>query len=352
MSLGITGPGGAAATSAPDFTTPPHLTIAAADGSLLLNMDGDSCRLHAHFGGHKAPSAEDQGDSEAGPVEARRPDAVLTAECVGPPMLWDASGYGPEGCAARLPTSVTGLHWFVHSLATPLRFRLEQAGLPTVRGRALAHFEKNWGRTFPTGWYWAQGVNTTGRHRADISSGGPPSLHVPPLGMPASLQSVQAAFVLAGGRLPSPLVPENWLPDLWLLGVRTPNRSWDLHGGMDSIITAQADPCRAALLVSATQPLLRRAVDVQITARPVSFATLEGPTRSGFRPYLNESLGAFATVRLFELRIGPHQRGWVQKVLVESFEVEGAALEFGGDRRCADKEGAQAGNVDGSAATL
>lgn len=75
-----------------------------------------------------------------------------------------------------------------------------------------------------TGWYWAQGVNTTGRHRADISSGGPPSLHVPPLGMPASLQSVQAAFVLAGGRLPSPLVPENWLPDLWLLGVRTPNR--------------------------------------------------------------------------------------------------------------------------------
>lgn len=34
---------------------------------------------------------------------------------------------------------------------------------------------------------------------------------------------------------------------------------------------------------------------LQITARPVSFATLEGPTRSGFRPYLNESLGAFAT---------------------------------------------------------
>lgn len=67
------------------------------------------------------------------------------------PTNTKASSPPRAGCAARLPTSVTGLHWFVHSLATPLRFRLEQAGLPTVRGRALAHFEKNWGRTFPTG---------------------------------------------------------------------------------------------------------------------------------------------------------------------------------------------------------
>lgn len=69
-------------------------------------------------------------------------------------------------------------------------------------------------------------------------------------------------------------------------------------------------------------------------------------------PAARTAAPARPAVRLFELRIGPHQRGWVQKVLVESFEVEGAALEFGGDRRCADKEGAQAGNVDGSAATL
>lgn len=46
----------------------------------------------------------------------------------------------------------------------------------------------------------------------------------------------------------------------------------------------------------------------------------------------------FFAVCLFELRIGPSVRGWVQKVLVESFEVDGAALEFGGDRRCTDRE--------------
>jgi hypothetical protein len=33
----------------------------------------------------------------------------------------------------------------------------------------------------------------------------------------------QAAFALAGGKLPSPLVPESWIPNLWLLGVRTGN---------------------------------------------------------------------------------------------------------------------------------
>lgn len=54
-------------------------------------------------------------------------------------------------------------------------------------------------------------------------------------------------------------------------------------------------------------------------------------------------------MRLFEIRIGPHERGWVQKVLVESFEVEGAALEFGGDRRCKGERDAEA---SGSTATF
>ncbi|KAL4431637.1 hypothetical protein ABPG77_001479 [Micractinium sp. CCAP 211/92] len=334
LSLSITGPGGAAATSAPDFAAPPQLAISSADGSLLLSMDGDGCRLFARFRGQNA----DGEDMEIVGSEADKPDVVLTAECVGPPVPWDSSGYGPESCAARLPTSVIGIHWFVFSLATPLKFCMELAGRPAVCGTALAHFEKNWGRTFPAGWHWAQGVNASGGHSirgAPAGSQQPPS---PPPMAPAAPRGMHAAFALAGGRLPSPLVPEKLLPDLWLLGVRTPSRSWDMHSGMDSVITAQADPCRASLLVSATQPLMRRAVDIQITARPSSFATLEGPTRSGFRPYLDESLGAFATVRLFELRIGPSARGWVQKVLVESFEVDGAALEFGGDRRCTDRE--------------
>lgn len=41
-------------------------------------------------------------------------------------------------------------------------------------------------------------------------------------------------------------------------------------------------------------------------------------------------------VRLYELRLGWHQRGWVERRLVEAFEVQGAALEFGGAARCTD----------------
>lgn len=39
-------------------------------------------------------------------------------------------------------------------------------------------------------------------------------------------------------------------------------------------------------------------------------------------------------VRLFEYRIGGSERGGVQKQLLEAFEFEGAALEFGGAARC------------------
>lgn len=62
--------------------------------------------------------------------------------------------------------------------------------------------------------------------------------------------------------MPRQLLPRCGCPRPPALAV-LPACSWDLHGGMDSIITAQADPCRASLLVSAMQPLLRRAVDVQ-----------------------------------------------------------------------------------------
>jgi len=39
-------------------------------------------------------------------------------------------------------------------------------------------------------------------------------------------------------------------------------------------------------------------------------------------------------VRLFDYRLSFHERGWVQKRLLEAWEFEMAALEFGGDRRC------------------
>lgn len=48
------------------------------------------------------------------------------------------------------------------------------------------------------------------------------------------------------------------------------------------------------------------------------------------------------TVRLYEYQLGWHEEGWVRKVLVEAFEVEGAAVEFGGEARCQESDAAGA----------
>ena len=124
-----------------------------------------------------------------------------------------------------------------------MRFTLRQgspADAATVHGHALAHCEKNWGRAFPSGWHWAQGIN------ASSSAASSPDMHASGSDSDASGSdssssnsdgdgdetsrrpaTLQAAFALGGGALPSPLLPEfltGWLPDVWLLGVRTPSR--------------------------------------------------------------------------------------------------------------------------------
>jgi hypothetical protein len=243
------------------------------------------------------------------------------------PLLWCSHPRTPAGCVAGLPAILTGLHWFVHSLATPMRFTLIQAGQPPVQGLALAHMEKNWGQSFPSRWHWAQGLNASSGSSsscssdgADGSSGGGSSSSSCGSGKGPRMQ---AAFALAGGKLPLALLPEGWLPDLWLLGVRTGNRrqaaegarwqqggsvpavpvhcvasaqrpclaswpatawsdsptktifltcSWDFHP-YDTIFTVQADPCQASLLLTASQPLARRAVDVQASGGPHSAAS-------------------------------------------------------------------------------
>ena len=122
-----------------------------------------------------------------------------------------ASLTAAAGPAAALPDALVGLHWFVQSLATPMTFTLTQGAVPPVRSRALAHFEGNWGLAFPSTWHWAQGINASWPSQGATAG--------------AAIQpKVDAAFVLAGGRVPATVLQEDWLPDMWLLGVRTPRR--------------------------------------------------------------------------------------------------------------------------------
>ncbi|KAI7841255.1 hypothetical protein COHA_005028 [Chlorella ohadii] len=321
-------------------------------------------------------------------LRARFDNATLHARCDGPPMLWSKDGYGPEGTAALLPLAVTGIHHFVHSLATPMRYSLRLGGGPAVRGKAAAHFEKDRGVSFPSSWQWAQGINaswTTGQaagsngNTADGDVATPACNPAADMGDNAAgaasalpscgpVASVNGVFTLAGGPPPTPLpVPEGWLPDVWLLGVRTRRRSWDFRPydslftaqaipcKSELLLTAQAIPCKSELLLTATQPLAGRAVEVQLRARPETFSTVDCPTTSGFKPFSVESFTAYASVRLYELHLGWHERSWVERRLVEAFEVQDAALEFGGSARCDGaelKEAATAEEVEEAARAL
>jgi hypothetical protein len=89
-----------------------------------------------------------------------------------------------------------------------MSYSLVQGGAAAVHGAAAAHMEKNWGRSFPGAWYWAQGVQLEGSQ----GGGG------------GAAPAARAAFALAGGKPPAPLVPQRLVPPMWLLGVRTASR--------------------------------------------------------------------------------------------------------------------------------
>ena len=228
----------------PDFASPPNFTITSADGGLALAVDGDSCSLALQL-----------------------PGAALEIECVGGGTPWGPRGESPEGeegwgggraaagcwllplsmqqlitprslnagSAVRLPGALLGSHWFVHSLATPVRYTLRVPGAPAVTATAMAHFEKNWGERFPYAWVWAQGLGLALTPRPDSSSNGSSSSNN---NSGAQVQSslplppgVGAVFTLAGGRLAIPVLPAALTPQTWLLGVRKPTRRGMMAAG-------------------------------------------------------------------------------------------------------------------------
>lgn len=135
---------------------------------------------------------------------------------------------------------------------------------------------------------------------------------------------------------------------------------------------------------------------MQLRARPETFSAIDCPTTSGFKAFSVESFRAYATgahaegwrcswgcpgpplgslpvlihahvsplslhvcaaphaqcvslpalpchpVRLYELHLGWHERAWLERRLVEAFEVEDAGLEFGGAARCSETAEAEA----------
>jgi hypothetical protein len=224
------------------------------------------------------------------------PDGSRFAAIIGLPVFWNPAdpSQGPEG--VWLDSSRLKSHWFVNSTASKVQWTLTSAGGRTQSGVGLAHFEKNWGASFPSHWAWAQGID--------------------PL--------TGASFVLAGGE--NPILP--FLPGgAWILGVRTPAGSWDYTTARgDQEVGAWHDGCRGTITLRAesTESL----VEITVAAPRESFGSIKAPRAGGFQRSSEMSFRGEAV-----LRITPRRNGEAGEAT--TFTLPASALEFGGSWRCA-----------------
>jgi hypothetical protein len=189
-------------------------------------------------------------------------------------------------------------HWFVYSLRSEAAWTFAVDGA-TLAGRGFAHQEKNWGASFPRSYVWAHGMTGDGQRK----------------------------FALAGRHGDGILGLETWL-----LGVRTPERSWDFPFGVaGGVFRSEIDGCAGKLTLVARDPL--RSLWVEISAPRETFSLMSMPTEDGFAKVTEQSFAGRARISAY--RHGPLGGLFSDGELVERFEIGGAALEFGGDYRCA-----------------
>ena len=232
-------------------------------------------------------------------MEIALPDGTRFAATLGAPVFWNPAdpSQGPEG--AWLNSSWLKSHWFVHSTASTVRWSLTPAGGRTQTGSGLAHFEKNWGASFPSRWVWAQGID--------------------PL--------TGASFVLAGGD--NPIVP--FMPrGAWMLGVHSPSGAWSYataRGGQE--LNVWHDGCRGTIELRADSP--EGLVEITLVAPRESFASIKAPRASGFLPLSEMSFRGDAVLRMTPRRDGEAD----ETGEATTFTIPASALEFGGTWRCA-----------------
>ena len=182
----------------------------------------------------------------------------------------------------------------------------------------MAHIERNWGDSFPTGWVWAQ----------------------------ASAPFGEAFLVLTGGRFViGPITTDSHVIGLRTRGggggggrggrggMRRRNRdgaqslSWDFRTTDLDRIVERRDACGGGLVLNATSRDRQRRLELHFSAPPASFGEpIPVPTVSeGFsaRPGCRESYTAVVEIA-----------AWQRQELVFTRRVPRAVLEFGGEFQC------------------
>ena len=202
------------------------------------------------------------------------------------PWKTSSLGLGPESVGVFLPFKS---HWYVHRFDSRATFDLVTSDGREISGRGFAHQEKNWGKTFPSGWIWAQGSTSDGKY------------HV----------------ALAGGEL------DILRRKAYLIGIKTPRESITFHP-LHSVVKSEIDACEGRVKFRSIG--MAKSVEITVEAPRSSFSPLSVPGETGFEHGAKESFAATTKVKVFK---GPKRNK-----LIREFTVEGSALEFGGTYQC------------------
>lgn len=236
--------------------------------------------------------------------------------------LWDPKDpeMGPEGWLGMASKYIPVLpcRWHVYSMGSAAMYTFlnsSRQGAARISGTGFAHEEKNWGKAFPDGHFWAQALSPNN----------------------------SAQIVLAGAYFQVGAVLRS--PSVHVVGYRSARVALDFRttdpGTLFSGI--QVDACKGTLALAAHT--LTHSLYVEVAAPPASFSPpLLGPTYGAtWRPLCAESFGAVARVRLLQRGGGT---GVVQSLQelgkgaygeeVESVVMPQAALEFGEGMQCVE----------------
>lgn len=215
---------------------------------------------------------------------------------------WDFEDLGPAGLASLL--SFLPLQWYVHSTATPVSWELIDAQGERRSGKGLAHFEKNWGASFPQEWIWGQSVSKSEDAQLAFAGGPPPGLSQP-------LASLA--------------------PKVFLIGLRDGDEFHSFKPQEPgTVFHLESAPCSGKIRLLARTPT--ETIEILAEAPPSSFSALAVPTQDGFVDGAEESFRTDYHVNLYEHQPleGLFGLGTLKKV----FRFSGGALEFGGHARC------------------
>lgn len=253
----------------PDFSSPPNFKWSSENNGYFSNGS-----IHLSF-----PKSNIQFDAD-----------------MSEPTFWNPKnpGEGPEGIAQYLPLQQ---HWFVYSLKSKVNYSYKSPK-GNLQGSGFAHQEKNWGKSFPSQWVWAEATSKDGKY----------------------------LFALSGGTVP---VVGPIAVTAWLIGWRSPKHVLNFHPqDLTSAFDPKISACNGTYSMDVVNAATGKRLYVRISAPISTFTALAVPWEKGFIPRgCIESYASTTIVQVYS---------W--GTLVEEVTITGSALEFGGGYLCKKKE--------------